>query len=94
MEEIKQIIRDKQFKKLFVGDTDNTLIQFFLYFTQFRHGLYRCRGLLCESNGNHQQNPYQQADCLFEHRCHHLLSTVFPVTIYDVRSLWKVPLKH
>ena len=31
MEEIKQIIRDKQFKKLFVGDTDNTLIQFFRY---------------------------------------------------------------
>lgn len=31
MEEIKQIFRDKQFKKLFVGDTDNTLIQFFRY---------------------------------------------------------------
>ena len=31
MDEIKQIFRDKQFKKLFVGDTDNTLIQFFRY---------------------------------------------------------------
>ena len=31
MDEIKQILRDKQFKKLFVGDTDNTLIQFFRY---------------------------------------------------------------
>lgn len=31
MDEIKQIIRDRQFKKLFVGDTDNTLIQFFRY---------------------------------------------------------------
>ena len=31
MDEIKQILRDRQFKKLFVGDTDNTLIQFFRY---------------------------------------------------------------
>ncbi len=31
MDEIKQIFRDRQFKKLFVGDTDNTLIQFFRY---------------------------------------------------------------
>lgn len=31
MDEIKQILRDKNFKKLFVGDTDNTLIQFFRY---------------------------------------------------------------
>lgn len=31
MDEIKQIIRDRQFKKLFVGDTDNTIIQFFRY---------------------------------------------------------------
>ena len=29
MDEIRQILRDKNFKKLFVGDTDNTLIQFF-----------------------------------------------------------------
>ena len=31
MDEIRQILRDKNFKKLFVGDTDNTLIQFFRY---------------------------------------------------------------
>ncbi|MBR3666690.1 MAG: GtrA family protein [Ruminococcus sp.] len=31
MDEIRQILRDKDFKKLFVGDTDNTLIQFFRY---------------------------------------------------------------
>ena len=31
MDEIKQIFRDRQFKKLFVGDTDNTIIQFFRY---------------------------------------------------------------
>ena len=31
MEEILDIIRKKQFRKLFVGDTDNTLIQFFRY---------------------------------------------------------------
>ena len=31
MDEIKQILHDRQFKKLFVGDTDNTLIQFFRY---------------------------------------------------------------
>lgn len=31
MDEIKQILRDRQFKKLFVGDTDNTIIQFFRY---------------------------------------------------------------
>jgi putative flippase GtrA len=31
MDEIKQIIRSRQFKKLFVGDTDNTVIQFFRY---------------------------------------------------------------
>lgn len=31
MEEIRQILRSRQFKKLFVGDTDNTVIQFFRY---------------------------------------------------------------
>ena len=31
MDEIIGIIRNRQFKKLFVGDTDNTLIQFFRY---------------------------------------------------------------
>ena len=31
MDEIRQILRDKNFKKLFVGDTDNTLIQFFRF---------------------------------------------------------------
>ena len=31
MDEILDIIKKKQFRKLFVGDTDNTLIQFFRY---------------------------------------------------------------
>ena len=31
MDEIIQILKKKEFKKLFVGDTDNTLIQFFRY---------------------------------------------------------------
>ena len=31
MDEIIQILKKREFKKLFVGDTDNTLIQFFRY---------------------------------------------------------------
>lgn len=31
IDEIKEILRSKQFGKLFVGDTENTLIQFFRY---------------------------------------------------------------